>query len=91
MDWNGLMQGRVLPPIFFNISTNYQPTLYNTKTIAYADDLAITVKGKRFEDIGGELETVLNIISTYYKKETQPYQNSSKCIPPEFEKGKPQV
>lgn len=54
-------------PISVNIYTNDQSILpTNTKAFAYADDLGITVKGRKLKDIDGKLGTTLNI--SYYKK-----------------------
>lgn len=61
----GLVQESVLAPILFNIYTNNQPPPDKSKTFAYANDLAITVKVRRFEDIEERLEMTLNKMSTF--------------------------
>lgn len=63
----GLAQGSVLAPVLFNLYTNDQPTPENTQTFVYADDLAITAKGKRFEDVEEKLGNALTTMSTYYQ------------------------
>lgn len=63
----------------------YIQTTNDNTIFAYADDLGITVKGRRLEDIEGKLKTALNITFyiTLHKEfsKTQLYQNSNECIP----------
>ena len=46
---NGLPQGSVLAPIFFNIYTKDQPAAENCERFLYADDLALASQTNKFE------------------------------------------
>jgi len=47
----GLSQASVLAPILFNMYTNDQPIIKNTKLFLHADDLAITRDAKKRNNI----------------------------------------
>lgn len=72
---NGLPQGSVLAPILFNVYTNDQPILENTRHFLYADDLAITAQGNTFSEVEQTLTLALMKLNSYY------IQNSLKPNP----------
>lgn len=59
-------QGSVLASILFNIYTNDQPIGDQTKHFIYANDLAITIQGKTFEEVEVSLIFALNTMKEYY-------------------------
>lgn len=63
---NGLPQGSVLAPLLFNIYTNDQPLLPNTKHFLYADDLALAAQTPTFEDAEQHLSAALESLDKYY-------------------------
>ena len=54
--------------MLFNIYTNDQPIPTGCRSFLYADDLAICAQGKRFPDVEERLESALNEMSAYYKR-----------------------
>lgn len=64
---NGLPQGSVLAPTLFNIYTNDQPAVPETRRFLYADDIAIAAQDTDFHRVEQTLSTALNNLSTYYR------------------------
>lgn len=64
---NGLPQGSVLAPLLFNLYTSDMPDT-TSKKFGYADDLAIAVQSKSFEEGATVLTQDLEILSAYYRK-----------------------
>ncbi|KAI5734515.1 hypothetical protein M8J77_007414 [Diaphorina citri] len=65
---NGLPQGSVISPILYNIYTNDQPYLPNTRKFIYADDTAIAAQENNFEEVEERLTEALSEMSIYYKE-----------------------
>ena len=65
---NGLPQGSVLAPLLFNIYTDDQPQFQNIRRFIYADDLCIATQSHSFTTIEERLSSVLESLSSYYKK-----------------------
>ena len=63
---NGLPQGSVLAPTLFNIYTNDQPIVQNTRSFIYADDLALATQSNDFQEIEVSLSNSLHQLSKYY-------------------------
>ena len=63
---NGLPQGSVLAPFFYNIYTNDQPRDLQTKSFAYADDLCVTSQQPTFSAVEASLANALNGLHQYY-------------------------
>lgn len=65
---NGLPQGSVLAPLLYNIYTNDQPRTEGTRRFIYADDTAVAVQGRTFEEVENSLSVALEELGTYYHK-----------------------
>ena len=63
---NGLPQGSVLTSALFNIYTNDQPIIPNTRSFIYTDDLAITTRQHNIKNIEATLTAALENMSKYY-------------------------
>ena len=63
---NGLPQASVLAPLPFNVYTNDQPIHPGTRSVVYADDLAVTIQSTDFAPIEETLISALDGLSEYY-------------------------
>jgi len=65
---NGIPQGSVLAPMLFNIFTNDQPIIKETKHFLYADDLALAAQDTTFQIVEHKLTKSLHELTNYYIK-----------------------
>lgn len=63
---NGLAQGSVLAPMLYNIYSNDQPDVVNTRQFRYADDTAVAAQADTFEKVEEALTSSLSTLSTYF-------------------------
>ncbi|XP_025191711.1 uncharacterized protein LOC112591959 [Melanaphis sacchari] len=66
---NGLSQDSILASMLFNINTNDQPIIIETKHFLYADDLALAAQDITFEIVERKLTRSLQELTNYYIKD----------------------
>jgi len=72
--------------MLFNLYTNDQPTLRDTKHFLYADDLAITVQDTTFDDVEKKLTNTLKVMTNYYdNKQLKPTQTKHGYVASTYE------
>ena len=67
---NGQPQGNVRSPTLFNIYTNDQPILDETRSFIYADDLCITAQYPTFQEVEQIIEEALGELTHYYRSDS---------------------
>ncbi|KAG8237796.1 hypothetical protein J437_LFUL017190 [Ladona fulva] len=65
---NRLPQRSVLSQTIFSIYTNNQPQPHRSRSFLYADDLALAIQGKTFEEVEDLLTKGLQELASCYKK-----------------------
>ena len=65
---NGFPQESVLAPLLFNIYTNDQPQIYDTRRFIYADDLSVAAQHSDFSIVEEHLSNALKNLTPYYEE-----------------------